>query len=103
MAVDEIPSLTEQGKIWQMQELYDVLSDYSIITLQILRFSDFVFCGLVRRLFFQDRRQAILTFEHDQKGKRYQNARKYVQKHFFDEKIQDILYQAELPMKPHKQ
>ncbi|CAF3896320.1 unnamed protein product, partial [Rotaria sp. Silwood1] len=89
VAVGEIPSLTVQGKIWQTQMLYDLLSDYSIVSLQLIRLINCISCGAFGRWLLKQRIQPIFILEHDQKGTWYENAWKYVKKNFFDEKIQD--------------
>lgn len=85
----EIPSLTDQGKIWQSQVLYQLLSDYSIVSLQLIRLINLISCGFLGHQLFKKRLQPIAILEHNQKGHWYENAWKYVQKNFFDEKIQD--------------
>ncbi len=85
----EVPSLTEKGKIWQSQMLYDLLSDYSIVTMQVIRFLNFLSCGYFGGRLFTKRLKPILVREHDLKPKMDKRAWKYVQMNFFDEKIQD--------------
>jgi hypothetical protein len=87
--VGEIPSLTIQGRIWQSQMLYDLLSDYSIVSLELIRLSKFITCGFTDPWLFQKGLQPILIREHDLKGGRTENAWKDVKKNFFDEKIQE--------------
>ena len=85
----EIPSLTVQGKIWQTQMLFDLLSDYSIVSIQVIGFLNLISCGHLGRWLFKKRLQPVFILEHNQKGQWHENAWKYVQKNFFDEKIQD--------------
>ncbi len=85
----EIPSLTDKGKIWQSQMLYDLLSDYSIVSIQIIRFLNFISCGKLGHWLFKKRLQPIVILENDLKGHWHDKAWKYVQNNFFDEKIQD--------------
>ncbi len=85
----EIPSLTVQGKIWQSQMLYDLLSDYSIVSMQMIRLINFISCDILGRRLFKRRLQPIVILEQNLKGNWPENAWKYVQTNFFDEKIQD--------------
>jgi len=89
VAVGEIPSLTVKGQIWQSQMLYDLLSDYSIVLLQIMRLINYISCGAIGHWLFKQRLQPIVIREHDLKGTWLENKWKYVQMNFFDEKIQD--------------
>jgi hypothetical protein len=89
VAVGEMPSLTTKGKMWQSQMLYDLLSDYSIISLQIIRFINFISCGFLGDWLSKKRLHPIIIREHDQHGTWYEKAWKYTQRNFFDEKIQD--------------
>ena len=95
LAVGEIPSLTEQGKIWRSQMLYSLLSDYNILSYQILRLINYLVCGkfqqwIVTKLIRGGKRlQPTVIIERDEKGNRLEKAWKYVQKRFVDEKIQD--------------
>ena len=89
MAVGEIPSLTIQGKIWQTQMVYDLLSDYSIVSLQIMRFFNFISCGCLRRYILKRGYEPIFILEENLKGTWHKRAWKYVKTNFFDEKIQE--------------
>jgi hypothetical protein len=89
VAVGEIPSLTVQGKMWQSQMLYDLLSDYSIVSMQMIRLINFITCGAIGHWLFKQRLQPIVIREHDLKGTWLENKWKYVQMNFFEEKIQD--------------
>jgi hypothetical protein len=87
--VGEVPSLTDKGKMWQSQMLYDLLSDYSIVSMQVIRFINFASCGILGHRLFRERLKPIVIREHDLKGTWYENAWTSVQMNFFDEKIQD--------------
>lgn len=89
MAVGEIPSLTVQEEIWQSQMLYDLLSDYSIVSIQIMRFINFTICGYIRRWLYSKHLETITILEHNKKGAWYRRTKKYTKRNFFDEKIQD--------------
>jgi hypothetical protein len=89
VAVGEIPSLTDKGKIWQSQMLYDLVSDYSIVSMQMIRLFNFVTCSYFGHKIFRKRLEPNVLREHDLTGNRYEYAWKYVQRNFLDEKIQD--------------
>jgi hypothetical protein len=93
--VGEIPSLTEQGTIWRSEMLYSLLSDYCITALQCVRLLDCLSCGkfrqgIINKLIKGGKRlQPVVVIEHDETGGWYGKLWKNLQKHFFDEKIQD--------------
>jgi hypothetical protein len=89
VAVGEMPSLTVQGQTWQSQMLYDLLSDYFIVSIQIVRFANFLTCGYLRRRLYNRGLQPIVVLEEDKTDSWFKRAKKYVQMHFLDEKIQE--------------
>ncbi len=102
----EIPSLTEQGKLWRAQMLYNLLSDYELIFLQLARFIDLVLCGrpylIVRKLMGAATRPVVI-FEHDKKGHWFARAWDYTKKNFYDEKIQDdVIFEGAWIIKNNK-
>ncbi len=85
----EVPSLTIKGQLWQSQMLYDLLSDYSIISIQVIRFIDFISCGYLHHWLLNKQLYPIVILEHNQRGNWYERGWKYAQMNFFEEKLQD--------------
>jgi hypothetical protein len=93
VAVGEMPSLTAKGETCQSQMLYDLLSDYSIILIQLMRFIDYIFCGFLSNRIAKKSLQPISILEYNQNDDWQKKAWKYAQRNFFDEKIQDDIIQ----------
>jgi hypothetical protein len=95
LAVGEIPSLRDQSTVWRSQMLYDLLSDYSILTLQLIRLVNCLTCGKFQHWFVNKllrggkRLRPIVVIERDETGSRLRRAWNYTNKNFFEEKIQD--------------
>jgi hypothetical protein len=102
LAVGEIPSLEDRGRLWREQMLYDLMSDYEIMHLQFRRFVNFVFrhcrrlcCCRKRTLCFRHQHVHYLTYDARANG-RFTRAFNYIKKNFFDEQIQDtIVFETE--------
>lgn len=71
--------------------LYNLLSDYEILRLQLCRLGNFFACYQTRRI-ASIRRRPILSLTHDTKAHGwFKRSWQYTQKHFAEEQIQDSI------------
>lgn len=89
MAVGEAPSLSAKGKVWQAQMFYNLVSDYSIIYIQLMRFLNMIACGCPNHWFLRKYFKRRFILEQNLKTKWYERAWKFLQRNLCDEKIQD--------------
>ncbi len=97
LAVGELPSLNDQSVTWRHQMMYNLLSDYEILRVQLRPLVDCFTCGFLSRtkrrgpglLKFLQRRQDVKIQRDENEVFWLLRFGRYTQKHFFDERIQD--------------
>ncbi len=85
-----------QGTQWRSHMIYNMLSDYEILRLQIFRLFDFLACGQLyekrkSNMLCVRRRPRVILEDDLTKSFCLVSAWKYTEMHFFDERIQDDL------------
>ena len=97
LTVGEIPPLKEQSIIWLHRMMYNVLSDYEILRIQLHLIVDCFTCGYFNRtkrygpheFKFLQRYQDLTTYRDENHIFCLLRFGHYTQKHFFDARIQD--------------
>ncbi len=96
LAVGELPSLNDQSIIWRHRMMYDLLSDYEILRIQLRPIVDCFTCGYLHKIKhrpgifkFLQRRQDIIIEQDQNKVFWLLRFGRYIQKHAFEERIQD--------------
>jgi hypothetical protein len=83
-----------QGTQWRSHMIYNLLSDYEILRLQLIRLFDFLACGQLYEkrkgnMVCVRRRPRVILEDDANKSCCLVAAYEYTEKHFFQERIQD--------------
>jgi len=89
--VGEIPNLMTQGTLWRNQMLYDLMSEYEILRLQLCRLGNFLMCCRGRRISHMCSKP-LASWTNDEKDQGHlTKAWNYTEKYFWHEQIQDSI------------
>jgi len=97
VAVGEIPSLKDQSILWRHLMMYELLSDYEILRIQLRPIVNTLICGAMDRPRAQgpsifkclQRRQDVMMQEDQNDVFWLLRCGRYMQRHFFKDQLQD--------------